>query len=137
MIRRPPRSTRTDTLFPYTTLFRSVDTVVRLHLGDAAVGDRRVQHLATLDDLHALAPRAGGDGLAEAGRIDLPVAWDEGGAEHALGIDQREKVIGLLRADHLHLEAEAARHGGEALHLQQAVGRAGEARSEEHTSELQ
>src|SRR3546814_4240094 len=34
MIRRPPRSTRTDTLFPYTTLFRSVsdmaaDTPVR------------------------------------------------------------------------------------------------------------
>src|SRR3546814_14785031 len=27
MIRRPPRSTRTDTLFPYTTLFRS-DTVI-------------------------------------------------------------------------------------------------------------
>src|SRR3546814_20278014 len=26
MIRRPPRSTRTDTLFPYTTLFRSVGT---------------------------------------------------------------------------------------------------------------
>src|SRR3546814_3829383 len=26
MIRRPPRSTRTDTLFPYTTLFRSVIT---------------------------------------------------------------------------------------------------------------
>src|SRR3546814_14723000 len=25
MIRRPPRSTRTDTLFPYTTLFRSMD----------------------------------------------------------------------------------------------------------------
>src|SRR3546814_6812033 len=27
MIRRPPRSTRTDTLFPYTTLFRSSDIV--------------------------------------------------------------------------------------------------------------
>src|SRR3546814_15831226 len=27
MIRRPPRSTRTDTLFPYTTLFRSRDLV--------------------------------------------------------------------------------------------------------------
>src|SRR3546814_2460329 len=25
MTRRPPRSTRTDTLFPYTTLFRSID----------------------------------------------------------------------------------------------------------------
>src|SRR3546814_7895182 len=29
MIRRPPRSTRTDTLFPYTTLFRSAPTKVR------------------------------------------------------------------------------------------------------------
>src|SRR3546814_16293885 len=28
MIRRPPRSTRTDTLFPYTTLFRSADGIV-------------------------------------------------------------------------------------------------------------
>src|SRR3546814_7100094 len=30
MIRRPPRSTRTDTLFPYTTLFRSVRPQNRL-----------------------------------------------------------------------------------------------------------
>src|SRR3546814_13939992 len=31
MIRRPPRSTRTDTLFPYTTLFRSIpDDEIRL-----------------------------------------------------------------------------------------------------------
>src|SRR3546814_7166755 len=29
MIRRPPRSTRTDTLFPYTTLFRSCSTAPR------------------------------------------------------------------------------------------------------------
>src|SRR3546814_4457296 len=29
MIRRPPRATRTDTLFPYTTLFRSVDMGAR------------------------------------------------------------------------------------------------------------
>src|SRR3546814_6192035 len=29
MIRRPPRSTRTDTLFPYTTLFRSPDPADR------------------------------------------------------------------------------------------------------------
>src|SRR3546814_11173321 len=29
MIRRPPRSTRTDTLFPYTTLFRSLDDLGR------------------------------------------------------------------------------------------------------------
>src|SRR3546814_13210354 len=30
MIRRPPRSTRTDTLFPYTTLFRSVNLLFRI-----------------------------------------------------------------------------------------------------------
>src|SRR3546814_3679087 len=33
MIRRPPRSTRTDTLFPYTTLFRSLGELLRHCLG--------------------------------------------------------------------------------------------------------
>src|SRR3546814_17134316 len=32
MIRRPPRSTRTDTLFPYTTLFRSLTRRNRFHI---------------------------------------------------------------------------------------------------------
>src|SRR3546814_1812324 len=36
MIRRPPRSTRTDTLFPYTTLFRSLPSK----------GQIRTEHLA-------------------------------------------------------------------------------------------
>src|SRR3546814_15252764 len=36
MILRPPRSTRTDTLFPYTTLFRSKATVRRAALSPAA-----------------------------------------------------------------------------------------------------
>src|SRR3546814_11491783 len=37
MIRRPPRSTRTDTLFPYTTLFRS-----GLRVADCGVGQRHL-----------------------------------------------------------------------------------------------
>src|SRR3546814_10297587 len=39
MIRRPPRSTRTDTLFPYTTLFRSMGNAMTfpLHVGATAV----------------------------------------------------------------------------------------------------
>src|SRR3546814_277883 len=39
MIRRPPRSTRTDTLFPYTTLFRSVcqQAVYGCTMGDQGV----------------------------------------------------------------------------------------------------
>src|SRR3546814_5063943 len=39
MIRRPPRSTRTDTLFPYTTLFRSAE---RLDIVDGVGGPGRV-----------------------------------------------------------------------------------------------
>src|SRR3546814_3136264 len=39
MVRRPPRSTRTDTLCPYTTLFRSVERGE-----DALVGDLAVKH---------------------------------------------------------------------------------------------
>src|SRR3546814_17482801 len=38
MIRRPPISTRTDTLFPYTTLFRSHAGGNAVHGGDAATG---------------------------------------------------------------------------------------------------
>src|SRR3546814_1408330 len=45
MIRRPPRSTRTDTLFPYTTLFRS-DRVDRAVFGGAEHGDRHQHRLA-------------------------------------------------------------------------------------------
>src|SRR3546814_2595472 len=39
MIRRPPRSTRTDTLFPYTTLFRSLYVPPRVAHNGVAVGD--------------------------------------------------------------------------------------------------
>src|SRR3546814_17115125 len=42
MIRRPPRSTRTDTLFPYTTLFRSLGAhaAVGQNLGDGVLRSR-------------------------------------------------------------------------------------------------
>src|SRR3546814_8855868 len=42
MLRRPPISTRTDTLFPYTTLFRSA--IVRDGTQDDAVGARDRRH---------------------------------------------------------------------------------------------
>src|SRR3546814_9672022 len=46
MIRRPPRSTRTDTLFPYTTLFRSTGT--SSEPGPPAVADRLVDRSVRL-----------------------------------------------------------------------------------------
>src|SRR3546814_4691799 len=63
MIRRPPRSTRTDTLFPYTTLFRSPP-------GGTGCRDRRDSvrpKRRGMGSLSAGPARAGGTG-ADAGR---------------------------------------------------------------------
>src|SRR3546814_13959198 len=49
MIRRPPRSTRTDTLFPYTTLFRSLELVA--DHADVVVGVRPRRMPRQLRDL--------------------------------------------------------------------------------------
>src|SRR3546814_2870639 len=52
MIRRPPRSTRTDTLFPYTTLFRSMTAEARPRIiGHEAerLGSGRADHLVNVD----------------------------------------------------------------------------------------
>src|SRR3546814_14602192 len=49
MIRRPPRSTRTDTLFPYTTLFRSVVGGLQHHHVDAAARDVGRQRIDEVD----------------------------------------------------------------------------------------
>src|SRR3546814_19127751 len=73
MILRPPRSTRTDTLFPYTTLFRS--PLLRDHLARAAeLGGKVLQlgqsvthrkHGLGVVDVDAGGEREGGDGGGE------------------------------------------------------------------------
>src|SRR3546814_10971925 len=66
MIRRPPRSTRTDTLFPYTTLFRSgVGATAPQAL--FLVGER--DHADRALRLERLAQRAGGHGDGDAGGV--------------------------------------------------------------------
>src|SRR3546814_10269190 len=86
MIRRPPRSTRTDTLFPYTTLFRSllveraggaqVDDVATDAFARQLVGDRlaEAEQHAGRNDRHILArPRearmAEGDEMLAVGHL--------------------------------------------------------------------
>src|SRR3546814_14448514 len=49
MIRRPPRSTRTDTLLPYTTLFRSAAAATQINLTVVKVGN-------TFVNLHLIDP---------------------------------------------------------------------------------
>src|SRR3546814_16314771 len=58
MILRPPRSTRTDTLFPYTTLFRSSSLLVKLAVDYSDRSDSLGQNLRPLlgygQDLHGI-----------------------------------------------------------------------------------
>src|SRR3546814_16134848 len=89
MIRRPPRSTRTDTLFPYTTLFRSpaqfcsevgrrdapeADLVVDVDLGDVG---RDVVDFEPVDDLPRGAEvlRSGERGLPDAPPTGTGAGW--------------------------------------------------------------
>src|SRR3546814_12730121 len=52
MIRRPPRSTRTDTLFPYTTLFRSENATINVaSLQRAGVNDLTTKSRAVYGSL--------------------------------------------------------------------------------------
>src|SRR3546814_9942273 len=69
MIRRPPRSTRTDTLFPYTTLFRSTQPAIRR--GFMSEHDPRPEHLAydfnkTLSSVVGLRTQVPGDAFTAA-----------------------------------------------------------------------
>src|SRR3546814_2124568 len=100
MIRRPPRSTRTDTLFPYTTLFRSgIDVESRLEPFDdlaAAVVGRADQEAV---------------GFVEDRGVDLRLgAADERRAADRFAVERdvgdRRVVIGEV---HLRAEAEVER----------------------------
>src|SRR3546814_2805522 len=127
MIRRPPRSTRTDTLFPYTTLFRSASSpciagppvvvVVRAvggGVGDPAV-DCRLMPPGTVD-AELLLPRKGAFGdLAVNGRAPQSCAILVGlHTDNSFGSGHRDYLQHLLVDD-----APCAQ------------------RSVEHTSELQ
>src|SRR3546814_9525555 len=62
MIRRPPRSTRTDTRFPYTTLFRSRD--IALGAGDDARAERvDFIQCADIEPVHAVSLQIGCSGV--------------------------------------------------------------------------
>src|SRR3546814_3108223 len=81
MLRRPPRSTRTDTLFPYTTLFRSrglglpvlamIETPAAIYAAREIAADPGVSGLtAGLNDL--------------AHELKLPDGMDRGAMSHAI-----------------------------------------------------
>src|SRR3546814_14251799 len=59
MIRRPPRSTRTDTLFPYTTRFRSIQRAGFELRAQRGRGEAQLPHFRRLREHHA--PAAAGE----------------------------------------------------------------------------
>src|SRR3546814_2633301 len=79
MIRRPPRSTRTDTLCPYTTLFRSVD--------------RLPKREPTTENIGAKIAGERDPGRSRCQLLDGEPARKEGAA------DQREEKLGLGRSE--------------------------------------
>src|SRR3546814_3156763 len=110
MIRRPPRSTRTDTLFPYTTLFRSRRSWRRRRSGCRHRGRRRRRNL-----IHR---RAMARGPKKHRKTIWPLASPDGAAKGGVPVAGAR----YWRGRH------AKWHG--------ALAQLGE-RSEEHTSELQ
>src|SRR3546814_2657243 len=152
MIRRPPRSTRTDTLFPYTTLFRS-ERQPRIEVGHRYEAGARF-----VGDPHRVAHRLVDVGLRleerNQARADLGVAVRLAGEREqrctrtgkakpeacqlAHSRRQRTDAAGDGTEGPLH---HVERGGGgaerslEARHL--AAGARRHERSEEHTSELQ
>src|SRR3546814_9081409 len=79
MIRRPPRSTRTDTLFPYTTLFRSA--VAFRHL--ARVAERAAVH----GQLHRVARRV---------RALIPLQHHAAELAHAAQVEHQAIAVATL-----------------------------------------
>src|SRR3546814_4715072 len=73
MIRRPPRSTRTDTLFPYTTLFRSQHQVTGERCLHRDLGSFQIADFADHDHVRVLAQNRAqrtGEGQADLARSE-------------------------------------------------------------------
>src|SRR3546814_9749516 len=94
MIRRPPRSTRTDTLFPYTTLFRS-----RQHEDDRV--DERVRDVQQLGlfgpQLRRGAAQSEVDGEEAGEEHDLAAEPDDGADGYRIGPFHGPECLGICR----------------------------------------
>src|SRR3546814_13899469 len=97
MIRRPPRSTRTDTLFPYTTLFRSHAALAPGIAGDDGERGRKVDRGEGVADPRVeaaeviLVPQS----QVDEARVDVTVAEQQRGAVCAVRLaDPGEQQIG-------------------------------------------
>src|SRR3546814_3775794 len=105
MIRRPPRSTRTDTLFPYTTLFRSNVPLLGLRhdgLVDdaeqqlALPGRSRLRNLGPAHARHQLGRSDGRNGAHGEPDPGTRLAWVGSSFEERLSSGQAPLLYGLV-----------------------------------------
>src|SRR3546814_19350999 len=93
MIRRPPRSTRTDTLFPYTTLFRSNIRVVRERASVAMIdADRSLGHPPSVMAMQLALAKAKASGI---GVVAVAHSNHFGAAGYSTLMAAREGVCGM------------------------------------------
>src|SRR3546814_9265606 len=95
MIRRPPISTRTDTLFPYTTLFRSPHDRHQQPLQAAAERLHRVE-LAVAAHLHHRVQHADEEG---GGKRDAEIMRNEVG-QHLRSEEHTSELQSLMRSSY-------------------------------------
>src|SRR3546814_11440044 len=118
MLRRPPRSTRTDTLFPYTTLFRSVLADHLLMAGEGA-GEQIIGEAGAGDEDGSVPAQAKGRAVAAdaqgIGRSRADVGGFAGG-ETAAGAGEGFKE-GALASGAPAVGADLLRGGGEGREL--------------------
>src|SRR3546814_9579828 len=101
MIRRPPRSTRTDTLFPYTTLFRSASRISARP--DACAPARRCQHRRAYSRAMWKRPRRRADMallIDSHCHLDFPDFAEE---RDAIIARARQAGLGLMQIGRAHL----------------------------------
>src|SRR3546814_2858182 len=126
MIRRPPRSTRTDTLFPYTTLFRSLRAVQQVRPDRA---DREIAADPLFDEDFEVGAIGGANLLADHAVIGgalLAMRSAEGDTPRRDVLDEAD-IIDIVR---LAVEAALARQvGGLAVEPRDVAEDAGVGRS--------
>src|SRR3546814_16264484 len=96
MIRRPPRSKRTDTLFPYTTLFRSEERLKAV-LKELSQDDGRT--IVFIDELHTMVGAGKAEGWTDAGNMLKPALAR--GELHYIGattLDEYRKYVATAAA---------------------------------------
>src|SRR3546814_3629304 len=76
MIRRPPRSTRTDTLFPYTTLFRSPEHQRFVHSGPLVLGAAPLKSQTSTADRDRTVSRRSKPSSRTTLNGEQPYPWD-------------------------------------------------------------